>query len=40
MQRYIRQLSNDSELRVGQQCKAMVDRVFEMDAIPCYIQIF
>lgn len=40
VQHYIRQLSSDRELPLGQQCRAMVERVNEMDAIPCYIQIF
>lgn len=40
VQRYIDLLTYKSKLAKGQQLKDMLERVQEMDVIPCYIMIF
>lgn len=40
VKKYVEQLSGDPRLARGERCRRLADRVSEMDAIPCYIQIF
>lgn len=40
IKKYIDQLTNNTEISQGKRCKEMADRVGQMDAIPCYIEIF
>jgi hypothetical protein len=40
VRRYVEQLSGDLRVAEGERCRRMAERVGEMDAIPCYIQIF
>jgi hypothetical protein len=40
VKRYVEQLSGDPRLPKGERFRILTDRIKEMDAIPCYIQIF